>query len=605
MKKMLKNFVKDNWLFIVMVAIIQFKSTILLGMLRTSGSLTFDYSRAYFMKPPIWAHIAVITLIFSFMYLFKEKGRYRYALIVDFIISLLFLVDIMYYRANTNFISIRHLLHPEIFNPTGKSLWNFSFTDIYFFVDFIVAFLIWKFTKIKYIKTVISKKCRILSFTVVFLISAFTVGFTHYYIDIKGNNDNYNFFRIAWAPFQTYGDMSPLGFHFYDLYYYGTKHKTLDPQEVEEIQSWINENKEDIPDNEYKGMYKGKNVIAVQVESLENFVLNEKVYGQEITPNLNRLMKNSLYFNNFYEQNNSGTSSDADLLVNTSVFPIREGSTFFTYPWTTYNTLQMILSKEGYNSISTHAEIPGNWNWSEAHKAFKAKTVWDESSFNLDEKIGLGLSDGSYMKQISEKIKNEKDPFYLFFPTLTSHGPFEMPEDKKFLKLPKELDENILGAYFQSIRYTDEMIGNFIETLKKNGQLDNTVVMIYGDHCGVHKFYDEETQQAPLEGDWWRDNHKKVPLLIYNPFTKGTVIEKNGGKVDILPTILYLLGNDRNVFDNTSMGRVLVNTNKDSTILNNGEIKGNPTEEEEVHWNKAFHVADLIIEGNYFKNYGQ
>lgn len=77
-----------------------------------------------------------------------------------------------------------------------------------------------------------------------------------------------------------------------------------------------------------------------------------------------------------------------------------------------------------------------------------------------------------------------------------------MPEDKKYLNLPKELDDNMLGKYFQSVRYTDEAIGKFIAELDKEGLLDNTVVMIYGDHCGVHKFYEQDIENAPLDGDW-------------------------------------------------------------------------------------------------------
>ena len=396
--------------------------------------------------------------------------------------------------------------------------------------------------------------------------------------------------------------MSPLGYHGFDLKYFVGRNKELSDLDINDVQSWINNNKEDIPDNEYFGMLKGKNLIAIQVESLENFVINKKVYGQEITPTLNKLLSGSLYFDNIYEQNNSGTSSDCDLMVNTSIFPIRATSTFPTYPWTKYNSLQNILNNEGYTTISTHAELPGSWNWAEPHKSFGADKLWDINEFNIDEVIGPGLSDESYLKQIANKIKSENQPFYTFIATLTSHGPFEMPEDKKLLNLPKELDDNMLGGYFQSVRYADEAIKLFIEELEKNGQLDNTVLMIYGDHGGVHKFYEEEIKDAPLNENWWQENDKKIPFIIYNKDLKATTISKAGGQVDFLPTISYLLGVERSKFDNTSMGRVLVNTNRNATILNNGDIMGTPKDEnEEKHLKDVFKIADDIIEGNYFK----
>ena len=602
MKESLKKIALNNWLFIFMVLVVQGKSMLLLSMLRTPNSSSIDFSTMYFGKPSIVAHLSIITLIFSIIYLFKYKGKIRAALIIDFIITIIFVADIWYYRNNGTFLSIRHLIHPEIFNPIGKSLFNFKPVDLLFFVDFIVIFILFRFNKIRNYEYNSRLSLRILKFSTIFLLSALIIFISHYTIDIKGEKPGKSFLRLSWAPFQTFSDMSPLGYHGFDLVYFTGRNKELSDSDINEVETWLNNNKEDIPDNEYKGMLKGKNLIAIQVESLENFVINKKVYGQEITPTLNKLLSQSLYFDNIYEQNNSGTSSDADLMVNTSIFPIREGSTFPTYPWTSYNSLQNILKSDGYTTISTHAELPGSWNWAEPHKSFGTDKLWDINEFNVDEVIGLGLSDESYLKQIASKLKSEDDPFYTFLATLTSHGPFEIPEDKKLLDLPKELDENMLGKYFQSVRYTDEAIKLFIEELEKNGQLDNTVLMIYGDHCGVHKFYEDEIKNAPLNEDWWQENYKKIPFIIYNKDIKGTTISKAGGQVDFLPTISYLLGVDRSKFENTSMGRVLVNTNRDATILNNGDIMGTPKDpNEEKHLKDSFKIADFIIEGNYFK----
>lgn len=602
MKDFFKKLFYNNWLFVVMVLVIQVKSMLLLSMLRTPDSSSISFTTMYFGAPAIGAHLLIIILIFSIIYLFKYKGKMRAALIIDIIISFLFLCDIWYYRANGTFLSIRHLIHPEIFNPIGKNLFNFRIVDLLFFVDFIFLLIIFRFNKIRAYRDNSKLILRIIKATTIFVLSGVFIYLSHYYIDIKAINPSKTFLRLSWAPYQTFSDMSPLGYHGYDLFYYTGLNKELTSSEIEEIDNWFENNKEDIQDNEYAGYLKGKNLIAIQVESLENFVINQKVNGQEITPTLNKLLSNSLYFDNIYEQNNSGTSSDADLMVNTSIFPVRNNSTFPTYPWTKYNSLQMLLNDEGYTTISTHAELPGSWNWAEPHKAFETDKLWEIKDFTLDEVIGPGLSDESYLKQLVNKLKDEKEPYYTFVATLTSHGPFEIPDDKKLLELPKELDENMLGGYFQSVRYTDEAIKLFLEELDNNGQLDNTVIMIYGDHCGVHKFYDDMITDAPLEGDWWKDNHKKIPFIIYNKDIKPTTISNAGGQVDFLPTISYLLGVDKDKFLDSSMGRILVNTNRNSTILNDGEIMGTPKDEiEEAHLKDVFKIADNIIEGDYFK----
>ena len=601
MKEKVKSFLKCNWVFIFLVVVLQVKSMMLLSMLRTPGSASMNFGIMYFTPPAIWAHIAIVTLIASFVYLFKGKGRMWAAIVIDILVTILFIADIWYYRVNGTFLSIRHIIEPGIFNPIGKSLFNFKPIDLLFLVDFVILFLVYKFTGLKNVKYKSSLKTRLIAFISVFGISAIVIGFGHYYLDIAKKSDKV-LFRIAWAPFQTFSDISPLGYHGYDIYYYTNKEMTLTDAQKNEIKTWFDENKEDLPDNKYKGMFEGKNLIAIQVESLENFVIGQKVYGQEITPNINKLLKNSLYFDNIKEQNNSGISSDCDLMVNTSMLPVRNGSTFFGYPWTEYNTLQDLLNSKGYNTISTHPEVPGNWNWAEAHKSFKADKIWDASQFDQSEVIGLGMSDESYLKQIGDKLKKEKQPFYTFLVTLTSHGPFEVPEDKQYLNLPQDLNENMLGAYFQSVRYTDEAIGKFINQLKEEGLLENTVIMLYGDHCGVHKFYEDDIKDSPLEGDWWKDNEKEIPFMIYNPSIKGETISKEGGQIDFLPTIAYLLGFNRDKFDSTAMGRVLVNTNRNAIILNNGEIVGTPTPKEKAHLEKSFNIADMVIQGNYFKN---
>lgn len=602
MKKFIKKILLDNWLLVTSFLILQIKSMLLLSMLRTPSSKSINFFSIYFSDPALWAHFLIILLILSITCLFKFRRSLKVSLGIDLFISILFTFDIWYYRANGSFISLRHFIYPEIFNPSNRSLFNFHFVDILFFIDFIAFFLLNKFTRIFKFEDLSQFKIRLIKSASLFFISTLSLYFSHLFIDINNNLEGIRLFSLSWAPYQSYSDMSPLGYHGYDIFYTLSKNYNLKNEDIIEIENWFENNKEDLEDNKYFSLLKGKNLIALQVESLENFVIGQKVYGQEITPTLNKLLKNSLYFNNIYEQNGSGTSSDADFLVNASIFPIREGTAFQGYPWTTYKSLQKLLENKGYKTISTHAEIGGNWNWAENHKSFGADKILDINEYNMDEVIGLGLSDESFLKQVANKIIYEPRPFYTFVTTLTSHGPFEIPESKKYLQLPEELDKNILGAYFQSIRYTDEAIKLFLEELEKNNLLENTVVMIYGDHTGVHKFYEDEIQDAPLEGDWWKENDMKIPLIIYNQEIKAETISTAGGQVDFLPTISYLLGIERKSFENSSMGRVLVNTNRNYTILNSGEIIGTPSNKEELkNLENSFKIADYIIKGNYFK----
>jgi len=590
---------------VITYMILMLKTAIFLAMVRTAGSASIDFNLMYFgseYKPVQWFFPLVLV---SFSYLFKGKGKIRYNLIVNAAVSLLFIADIWYYRSNGTFLSVRHIVYPDTFNPLGKSLLNFKPVDLIFIIDIILGVILMiKFNAMRKVQDI---RRNIAAFAGVFILSAGFIWYSHYTIDILDKtNGQKMLFRICWAPFQGMGDMSPLGYHGFDIYKYlaDSTQVKLTESDNQQISQWLQYNNENLPDNQYKGMFQGKNLIAIQVESLENFVIGQKAYGQEITPNLNRILTNSLYFSNIHEQNNSGTSSDADLMVNTSVFPIRNGGTFFDYPQTAYTTLPGLLKGKGYTTLSTHPEVAGNWNWAEAHKAsLKFDKSLDISSYNVDEVIGLGLSDESYLNQFADKITALKQPFYGSVVTLTSHGPFDIPEDKKLLDLPEEFDKTILGSYFQSLRYTDEAIAKFINKLDSEGILENSVIIIYGDHGGVHKFYSSQLQNVQFEGNWWQEYNMEIPFIVYSPGLKGEEFKVNGGHTDILPTISYLLGVDRKEFGTSTMGRVLVNTNRDSVILNSGQIVGTPKDvQEETHLKETFEVAQKIVTGNYFSN---
>src|SRR3712207_218879 len=121
--------------------------------------------------------------------------------------------------------------------------------------------------------------------------------------------------------------------------------------------------------------------------------------------------------------------SDAELLANTSIFPVRRGSTFFRYPNNTYpSSLPKLLEDIGYNTIAIHPDKGSYWNWLPSLSSIGFKKCIDSSHFNMDETIGLGLSDGSFFKQLVPILKQQKNPFYSFSITLSNHAPFSMPE---------------------------------------------------------------------------------------------------------------------------------------------------------------------------------
>ena len=348
-------------------------------------------------------------------------------------------------------------------------------------------------------------------------------------------------------------------------------------------------------------MFKGKNLLIIQFESLEKFVINQKIDGQEITPNLNKLLKNSLYFTNYYEQVGEGTSSDADLMTNTSIYPISSGATFFSYPDTHYISLPKLFNNMGYTTTAIHPDSGSFWNWMPALKAFGFGTCIDSSRYNITETIGMGISDGTYLPQVEPIIVKQKQPFYTFLVTLSSHIPFQLPNKYKELKLSLALDNSKLGGYFQCIHYSDKQLGIFFDNLKKDGILDNTVIVIYGDHEGVHKYYAPEIRDLKPSETWWLDNHKQLPLIIYNNQLKGEEIKTIGGQIDLFPTVASLMGIDQKNYSGSVIGRNLLNTNKNFVVLRSKQfISDKPNDKEKASATQGLSIADSVIRSDYF-----
>lgn len=579
----------------LILIILVIKSIIFIGIGSSNTGKTFSGFKIE--KELILAQLAFIGILIFISLFFKGKRQIPYLIIVDIVYSLILIADIWYYRASRNYLGLRHILFKDMFNPMHESLINPNKLDLLFLID--IPILIYIRVKIK---NILNCKRNIKLSILGIILCILTIYITHYLIDIKDiTKGRVKFMSVEWSPFIMAQNQSPIGYHLYEaIRAIEKKNFQGNKDEIKQVDDWLAWNNKKLPDNKYKGIFKGKNVVFLQIESLENFVIGKKVLGQEITPNLDKLMKKSFYFDNIYEQNNAGNSIDCDMMANTGLLTLGDSITFLTHADVKYKSLPRILNENGYTTISTHAERASDWNWSEAHSnALGYQDMWDIDSYKLDDIFGMGLSDYSFLNQYADKLKTLKEPFFSTIPTLSSHGPFDLPDKYRELKLPKNIDDTKLGGYFQSVHYTDKQIGFFIDKLEKLGLLNDTVLVIYGDHGGVHKYYNDEIQNVPLEGDWWKERDYKIPLFIYGNGIEGKTISVAGGQTDIVPTVLYLLGID--VKENIFMGRNLLNTNRNSTVIKGNKIVGNPTEEERKRLEKAYTIADYIIKNKYFE----
>ena len=329
------------------------------------------------------------------------------------------------------------------------------------------------------------------------------------------------------------------------------------------------------------GIGKGKNLIVLQVEAFQNFAVGLTYDGQEITPNINKLIedKSSIYYNNYHQMIGRGNTSDAEFVSQNSLYPSMEEPTYTQYVNNTYYGLPWLLRDNGYNAWVFHGYKADYWNREEAYVNQGFQRFISEKDFTFDDIIGFGLKDEDFFDQsihyLKELDKKDENPFYAFMITLSSHTPFLMPEEYQTLKIREEHKDTMLGNYLQAIHYTDKEIGRFIESLKKEGLYDDTVIAIYGDHFAVLSTDENEQPiMSDLLGERYDfDSMMNIPLIIHVPGEDIHEINTTlGSQLDFYPTIANIMGynNEKGLV----FGRDLNNTEENYVFPQTYMLKG-------------------------------
>ncbi len=303
-------------------------------------------------------------------------------------------------------------------------------------------------------------------------------------------------------------------------------------------------------DNPYYGTAKGKNVFLIQVEALQDFVIGTKYEGKELTPNLNALIKNdSLYFENYYYQVGGGNTSDAEFIVNNSIYPQTGEATYLKYTANKFYGLPYLLKDNGYSKATVfHGYYEDYWNRDGAYpfQGFDDFISIEDMGNTETKGFIMGLADHLMFDEEIKVLKTYEEPFYAFTVTISSHHNYVVPQEYRFVD-SGNTDPSLVTLYMQSISYFDMALGRFISGLKKAGLYENSIFVIYGDHYGITQAEEAyRTQISEITGEPYDMFERfQVPLIIHCPGEfESKTIDTVGSHVDVLPTLLCLLGID-------------------------------------------------------------
>lgn len=495
---------------------------------------------------------ALIFIYFTSSLLLLTKNKALHLLLhVNTFMSVLMFANIIFYRAYGDLLSIGVLFQVNQVESVKSSIFSLLYLkDFILLADLpLLYYIIYKKINLNEIKI----KTKLIGLVCSLLICIM------FCMTLIARNPNLGKAEIIRRDlFQYYGN---IGLVIMDNYNYVTNNLVTTPMTEKEEK---NINQELNTSKSGNKQYLGKNLIMIQVESLQEFVIGKKYNGKEITPNLNKIINDSAYFNNCYYQIGLGHTSDAEVLSNTGLYPYKDGAAHMIKYNNKYNALAGLFDEKGYNTYAFHGNKGDYWNRNIVFRNYGFSKYFDLNTFKNDEIIDMGLSDQSFFRQSYQKMKELKEPFYSFLITITSHSPFSVNNDKPFCDT-----KTIVGKYYNAINYTDKCIGEFLDDMEKDGLLNNSIVVIFGDHNALtmdlrDKLFEEVKEDSSSNIAWQK--YQKVPLIIRFPNKENKGIYNNSiGQIDIMTTVLDVFGIEEvktfghNVFDGVDNQVVLRN----------------------------------------------
>jgi phosphoglycerol transferase MdoB-like AlkP superfamily enzyme len=464
--------------------------------------------------------------------------------------------------------------------------------ELFFIADFVVLPFLFPWLKKQASANIPVNWVR--SFSLFFLLGLFLNIFPWYFFNLL----NYNYFKSVFERKFLVYTLGIVNYQIYDIYHYlqaKIEKNLISEDDKEQVRKWLTANHNQFIQHDSSKNLKRFNLIVIQAESLQNFVIGMEWKGREVTPNLNRLARDGIYFNQIYDQTWTGNTSDATFLANCSLYPSRRGAASFLYTQNDYNCLPHILREQGYTTATMHAYKSTYWNRILFEKAVGFQHQFYENSYVMEDQLGWGLSDQRFFAQSVEKIIRLPSPFYVFLTTLTTHVPFD-DVTAEIDNFPlSDVEGKLIGNYLRSMHYVDSAIGEFLKYLSDHNLMSNTVTVVYGDHRA--RFEEGDLKSIGIEN---MDELNKIPVIIKLPDKSvGYMIDTIGGLIDLAPTMSNLLGID--TANTTFLGRDLINQTNNFVAFRDGSYITKDRQIDNIFIQKQLSISDLILEKDLMK----
>lgn len=613
-KQEIIEFLKSNSIFIIGTILIIYKAILMeyiIGLKITMKAILFT--------------ISIATLIMSPTINNKNKFSYIYLNVIYALLTILIYANFLYYSYTTNFISFYQIDNLRYAEDIGSGLTliiNLK-NILLFWIDnillLILSILAHKNTKNISCENNTLKKALV----VIFLI--LNIFFIEKPIKAYYKEKSYNKSELV-------ENTSIYFYHIEDAKEYIENCLKKEEVNKEKLEKAYNKNLEEKAiQTEYTGIAKGSNVIILQLESLNEYIIGKEVNGKEITPNLNEFFRQNIYCSQMYNQG-LGSTADSEFEMANSMYPIENGYVFQKYHNNAWLDIYSTLKNKGYYTSFMHPNTSTYWNRDAIYNiGYKIDEYNDIKDFPNIERAGGFYSDEGFLDEAINKINSYEGNFITTLVSVTTHTPFNLNgvsnlSEKLTLKVEDvEKYSDVFGRYLLCNNFVDYAFGKFIKKLEETGLMENTILVVYGDHGAgltckedVESFFEENGAKYTEFEEKTKIVHVPFGIKIPN-VNESKYIESTTSKIDIKPTILDLLG----VENDFAIGNSIF-SNKDYTFIKdlgyitsqnyyfNGKYYNKQTEEEieqtkeleEIveKMEEEFYLSDTIIKNNLFRN---
>jgi lipoteichoic acid synthase len=538
---------------------------LLLGLLWLKTMFAYFFEFDLGLDDPFQYVILIINPLATALFLFSvaqyirpKLPAYLMMFFLYFLGVFLLYANVVYYGEFTDFLTVNTILGAgKVSAGLGDSIGTLLRPgDVLYFIDFLIIPVLWKFKVIKMEEQPV--KIRRAFATSIFAVLLFSGNLFMAEADRP---------QLLSRTFSNDYMVKYLGLNAFTVY------DGIQTYKVDKVRSKATSN--DLttakafvkkhyaaPASDKFGIAKGKNVIYIHLESFQQFLINYHLKDSagvehEVTPFLNSLYRsNETYsFDNFFHQVKAGKTSDAENLLENSLFALEQGSLFTKLgSKNTFEAAPNILQQtQGYTSAVFHGNVGSFWNRTETYKNLGYNYFFDQSYYKVNDtnSFQYGLNDKPFFQQSIQYFERLQQPFYTKFITVSNHFPYSELQKTDEAGFPAgTTGDATVDDYFQTANYLDTAVKEFFDYLKATGVYQNSVVVLYGDHYGISNTRNKSlATMLGKTAETWTDydnaQMQRVPYMIHIPGQQsGGVNHTYGGEVDALPTLLHLLGVD-------------------------------------------------------------